>query len=347
MYVWNIVITKSKQTMSKKDNASSIDVAKRANVSQATVSRVLNHPEKVSEETRQKVYSAIDELRYIPNQNARDLVSGNAKIITLISGALSNPFFVDSTAEIVEYATSKGYKINVYIIEDEDIELTYQLVLNNRPSGIIMSCILYDDLIINQLQYLDLPFVSYNRRHKEKLNYVEFDNFEAGEIGCQLLFDKQCAEILWVGGRQDVSTFKYRFDGFCAKYQQLYQRNISDSNVINELKVSDAELQSKIEAWYQQTEGKKAIFAATDALAIRVMNITKRISINCPDDIGIIGIDNVNLSQHTYINLTTIGSEKSLGLTAIGSLIDTIEQRKNDNIMFTFPVKVFERGTLK
>ena len=76
---------------------SSKDVAKKAGVSQTTVSRVLNTPDKVKEATREKVLRAIEALNYVPDANARSLVQKRTGTITLISGPLHNPFFVDST----------------------------------------------------------------------------------------------------------------------------------------------------------------------------------------------------------------------------------------------------------
>lgn|GEM_PF-376984 len=327
--------------------ASSIDVAKLANVSQATVSRVLNHPEKVGDETKRKVYAAIKELKYLPNQNARDLVSGQSKIITLISGPLENPFFVDSTASIVHYATEKGYKVNIIIADDKGIEDSYRLALSNRPDGLIMSCILYEDSVIEHLQVLDIPFVSYNRRHREKLNYVELDNLSAGKQACEYLHQQGYESILWVGGTLDVSTFYYRHKGFLEQHLQSYSTSIDTELIINDPILDYEQLEHKILQWFHHTPGKKAIAAATDSIAINLLNLTKKLGISCPEDIGIIGIDNVELSKHAYINLTTIGNEENLGHLAIVELIQSIENPIKNNINITLPVKIFKRGTTK
>ncbi len=327
--------------------ASSIDVAKLANVSQATVSRVLNHPEKVGEETKRKVYAAIKELKYLPNQNARDLVSGQSKIITLISGPLENPFFVDSTASIVHYATEKGYKVNIIIADDKGIEDSYRLALSNRPDGLIMSCILYEDTVIEHLQGLDIPFVSYNRRHREKLNYVELDNLAAGKKAYEYLHQQGYHSIFWVGGTLDVSTFYYRYKGFLEQHTQTYSTAINRELIINDPTLNYDLIGERILQWFHHTPGKKAIAAATDSIAINLLDLTKKLGISCPEEIGIIGIDNVELSKHAHINLTTIGNEKNLGQLAIVELIQSIENPIKNNINITLPVEIFERGTTK
>lgn len=326
---------------------SSVDVARLAKVSQATVSRVLNHPEKVEATTRERVYAAITQLGYVPNQNARQLVSGRSNVITLISGPLENPFFVDSTAAIVEHATERGYKVNILFANDVDIHEIYKLALAQRPDGLIMSCILYDDPIFEQLKELNIPFISFNRRHQEKLNYVEFDNFLAGRMVCQWLKMKGYQSLFWVGGNLKASTFLYRFNGFIETYRQLYLADLT-SDIIYQAEHLDEEiLLSQIMQWYAQTPGKKAIAAATDSIALQLLNLLKNKGIHCPKEIGIMGIDNVELAQHAYIELTTVGTSHNLGEVAIKLLIDQIEMHDTQNIAITLQPEVFDRGTLR
>ncbi len=96
---------------------SSKDVAKHAGVSQTTVSRVLNTPELVKPKTVEKVMKAIEDLNYIPNDIARSLVQKKTGIITLISGPLHNPFFVDTTTAIVNYVNARGYKLTFILVQ--------------------------------------------------------------------------------------------------------------------------------------------------------------------------------------------------------------------------------------
>ncbi len=331
---------------SQQKRPSSIDVAQLAKVSQATVSRVLNHPEKVEASTRERVYAAIDALGYLPNQNARQLVSGRSNVITLISGPLENPFFVDSTAAIVEHATARGYKVNILFANDNDIHDIYKLALAQRPDGLIMSCILYEDPIVEQLKELNIPFISFNRRHHEKLNYVEFDNFLAGRMACQWLKMKGYQSLFWVGGNLKASTFLYRFNGFKETYQQLYRTELTNDQIYQMPNLEEDLLLTQLLKWYQQTPGKKAIAAATDAIALQLLNLLKNNGIHCPDEIGVMGIDNVELAQYAYIQLTTVGTSHNLGEVAIKLLIDQIETQEMQNIAITLAPEIFDRGTL-
>lgn len=97
---------------------SSLDVAKFAGVSQATVSRVLNNSPKVTEKTKKKVYAAIKELGYYPNLIARSLVTNENRTIALISGAINNDFYVETTESIVNKTNELGYRVIVFFAEE-------------------------------------------------------------------------------------------------------------------------------------------------------------------------------------------------------------------------------------
>src|SRR5699024_6318649 len=175
------------------------DVAKKANVSQATVSRVLNNPEKVLKKKREKVIDAIKKLNYRPDPIARSLVSQKTRLIALISGPLHNPFFVDTTTSIVNYAKSKNFDVQVHFEDFDNNFHIYQDVLNNKVDGIILSSILYEDKIFEELKQQQAPFIMFNRRHKNRGNYVEMDNQQAGEVATNYLLNLNHKDIVWVG----------------------------------------------------------------------------------------------------------------------------------------------------
>ncbi|WP_273392019.1 LacI family DNA-binding transcriptional regulator [Actinobacillus porcinus] len=331
---------------------SSKDVAKKAKVSQATVSRVLNLPNLVKEETKQKVLAAIDELNYIPNESARNLVFKRSNTISLISGPLENPFYVDTTSNIVKYATSKGYKVNVHFSLTKDIQATYDIALSHKTDGLIVSSILLNDPLIERVQKLNIPLVSFNRRHESLGNFVEIDNFQAGRDALLHLVNYGHRNILWIGASEVVSTFKNRFLGFKQQVCELKQDPFyADVTVrcINYKHVDRPDLQKLLLRLYHYHQLPSAICAATDAIAMEAMDILISLGISVPQDISIIGIDNVKLSRNQLIQLTTIGSvnEQCLGLTAIKKLIELIENPSQENINITLPVSLYLRNSTK
>ncbi|MGN7477167.1 LacI family DNA-binding transcriptional regulator [Solibacillus silvestris] len=321
------------------------DVAKYAGVSQATVSRVLNTPEVVKKETVNKVMNAINDLNYIPNANARSLVQNKIGTIILLSGPLSNPFFVDTTSVIVNYASKMDYRVQVQFVNDNNLEKAYSNALEQKNDGIILSCILEDDPIFEKLKGLGIPFITYNRKHKLNENFVEIDNFHAGELSFKYMRELGHENIAWIGGQLNVTTFKNRYEGFI---HAMKEGNMPiDPSYIVHNAVSKSDLEDAIYNLLHLRVPPTAICAATDSIALDLIDIAKKANISIPEELSIMGIDNVEISQHGMIELTTVGSKykKNLGYIAIQELISMIDGKNNSCICITEPVKLFVRKT--
>ncbi|WP_342473199.1 LacI family DNA-binding transcriptional regulator [Metasolibacillus sp. FSL H7-0170] len=323
---------------------SSKDVAKLAGVSQTTVSRVLNTPEQVKASTVDKVLKAIEQLNYIPNEQARLLVTSRTNTIALLSGPLHNPFFSDTTAAIVNYANSKGYKVDVQFVQDEELENAYSKILERKVDGIILSCILYEDPFFEKLKKLNIPFITFNRKHQSNENFVEIDNEQAGYIAAQSLQALGHQHIAYIGGHLTVSTYANRFRGALrALGETLPEAYIYHSNTTR------ANISEGIDYLLQQPNSPTAIIGASDSIALNVIDELLKRDIRIPEDISVIGIDNVELAAYEQIQLTTVGHamERNLGLIAIVKLIEMIEHKKNSCVHITESVKLFNRKTVK
>lgn len=326
---------------------SSKDVAKYAGVSQTTVSRVLNTPELVKQPTVDKVLKAIQELNYIPNANARSLVQKKTNTIVLLSGPLHNPFFVDTTAAIVNYANTKGYRVNVQFVNDDKLSEAYATAIEQQIDGIILSCILIDDPIFEKLESMNLPFITYNRKHKKNKHFVEIDNYKAGYLSAQHLIELGHRNIGWIGGPLSVSTFHDRYCGF-VKALEDYGIKLREE-IITNTDASKYGVSTAFKNLMKIKERPTAIGAGSDSLALFMMDDAVSSGIKVPEDLSIIGIDNVDISSHAAIRLTTIGSisEENLGFLAIKKLIELIENKKNSCVKITESVKVFNRSTTR
>jgi len=323
---------------------SSKDVAKYAGVSQTTVSRVLNTPELVKPKTIEKVMKAIEELNYIPNDIARSLVQKKTGIITLISGPLHNPFFVDTTTAIVNYVNARGYKVNVYFGTEDNLDSIYNSVLETKADAIILSSMLYKDDLFFKLEKLGIPFIMYNRKHQENRHFVEIDNVEAGYIATNHILSLGHRDICWIGGPHEISTFFERCKGF----NNALKDNGIDAKTIPVFftNTNKDDIKRAFEEILELPKKPTAICAATDAIAIEILNLCLERGFHVPKDFNVIGIDNVELSKHHSIALTTVGlkSEKSLGFIAIEKLFEVME-KKSACIQQTESVKLFPRNT--
>lgn len=330
---------------------SSKDVAKYAGVSQTTVSRVLNTPEQVTRETLEKVNRAMKELGYRPNSIARSLVKKKTNSIALLSGPLHNPFFVDTTMSIINYAKKQGFNVNVHFENYSDHMSVYQDIFKHQADGIILSSILYEDPIYDQLRQLNVPFIMFNRKHKENGNFIEMDNIKAGRLATEHLWELNHRNIAWLGGPLDMSTFLGRYEGF---RQVLEERGLAVNyeNVI----ISDtgkASVYEKTKELMSRKNKPSAVFAATDSIAIYMMDFLLENGYKIPEDISIVSADNMEWSRHQAFQLTTIGTveEKNLGEIAIGHLIELIHQKESGEgelvIQKTLEPRLFRRHTTK
>lgn len=328
---------------------SSIDVAKKANVSQSTVSRVLNNPEKVNPKTRKKVLAVIKELNYRPNLIARSLVSKETRSITLISGPLHNPFFADSATEIVSFANKKGFNINVIFDDLHDNVSVYEEVLNQQIDGLILSSMFYNDPVHDELVNKGIPYVMFNRKHKNNGNFVEIDNKKAGFMATEYLIQHNHKDISWLGGTLSTSTFYGRHQGYIEAFKKYGIPINKDNTIVTDTTQKD--VHDKLINLIARKNRPTAIVAATDSIALYVMDILGKNGYNIPEDISVIGIDNVNYSAHHSINLTTVGSvdDKYISKLAIEYLIDLINKKDNTTgvIQETVDVTMFSRGTVK
>ena len=326
---------------------SSKDVAKHAGVSQTTVSRVLNTPELVKKPTVHKVMAAIQELNYIPNGHARSLVQKKTNTIALLSGPLHNPFFVETTSAIVNYANEKGYRVNVQFVNDTQLTEAYASAIAQRVDGVILSCILIDDPIFEKLERMDIPFITYNRKHKQNKHFVEIDNYKAGYLSVKHIIEQGHQEIAWVGGPLSVSTFHNRYLGFL-KAMKDFNIPIDERSIFN-TDTSKEDIFNAFQEIMNLTPRPTAICTGADSLALNLIDIALKENLRIPEDISIIGIDNVDISRHSLVQLTTVGSisEQNLGYMAIRELVEMIENKKNSCIQITESVKVFRRSTTR
>lgn len=325
---------------------SSKDVAKKAGVSQSTVSRVINNPESVSKNKREKVERVMKELNYIPNSVARSLISNKTNQISLISGTLNNPFFVEATRTIVNAAYKKGFTVNVFFEEDVSKESLYKTVFSQKSEGIILSSMYYESQYFDELLKLDVPYIMFNRKHKNGGNFVEIDNHQAGYIGAKYLVGKGHKDIHFFSGELEKSTFLNRYKGFCEAMDEL---NIDyDNSSISITKQKPELIREELEKVLSQEKRPSALFAATDMIALTLIDCLQKLNLRIPEDIAIIGIDNTETLRHSSLNLTSIGpaEDEHLSSIAVEQLFKMIDDGEMTEFQRTIPCKLYERGTV-
>lgn len=308
------------------------DVAKLANVSPSTVSRVISDNPRISDATKQIVYKAMEELEYKPNAIARSLANKSTKTIGLIipntdEDLFQNPFFIQAMRGISLYSQRRGYKImfNYSSNPDEELSIVKDFVSSKWVDGIVLLTAYEEDKTIDYLSKEDFPFVVVGRPANLKdIMWVDNDNFQATYHVVNRLIQLGASKIAFIGGPSYLNFSKDRLDGY---RRGLEQRNISIENWMIEEMPGFSELYG-YEAVKRicQHDIPHAIVTTDDLLAFGVMEYVNQHNLN----IKITGFNNAPLSAYKNPPLTSVDiNAEELGHQAAKLLINSLEGQAN------------------
>ena len=314
------------------------DVAKRANVSVATVSRVINSKGYVNEHTKQLVLEAIAELNYVPNEIARSLYRKSSKIIGVIIPDLSNEFFNHVISGIEEIILQHGYK-TMLCTSRENIEREkeyLQMFSTNKVDGLII-CSNSPD--ITSYINLDIPIVALDRVITKDIPSVSADNYMGGILAAQRLIKNNAKNIVQFRGPTTLPPANERSNGFIEILQQ--DPTIRVHSVELNYNESDALEIYKFLVTHPQIDG---IFAGSDVIAAQCIRSLKRIGRHVPHDVKVIGYDNISIGEFTDPTITTIAQPiLSMGQIAAETLFKLINNEEINQRHITLPVELIER----
>ena len=305
-------------------NPSLRDVAKQANVSLGTVSNVLNRPSQVSEEMRLRVRQAIDMLGFIPNSHTR-ASSKEQKIIGLILPLSNNPFYEELAQGIEDSVAKVGLRVLIgYSREDEAIELHLLTAMVEAGfKGIILTPVGAHNQVFEKFieDNVRVGFISQTDDHVEQCS-VSIDQVRGGYIGIEYLAKLGHKKILWVSGPDHHHQSNQRFVGVT---QAAKEFGIELSTIAaHSLDFLTGEhVAPEIQAMGPLPD---AIFCANDAIALGIMNFFFKTGIKVPDDVSVIGYDNVSYAESALVPLTTVSQTPyQLGFTMGSQMIVEIE----------------------
>ncbi|WP_289487471.1 LacI family DNA-binding transcriptional regulator [Fictibacillus enclensis] len=307
---------------------SSRDVAKIAGVSQATVSRVMNSPEKVKPDTRIKVLNAMEQLNYYPDSIARSMKNGRTFNIGLIIGGLSNPFFAE-TAEII-IKTAGKYNCHVTLCVTEEIpwkmDESIDLLITKRVDGVIIGSVGRDDPI-HRLKNNNIPFVLYNRRRdREDEDYVIQDNLKGGFDAVSHLIRLGHTKIGALHGPVAFDTVEERMKGY---YEALSTNHLRIyDHFVQEIDFTDTEskVEQAMKIMFNDHVKPTALFTTADFLALDAIEYLMANQYRIPQDIALVGFDNTKISGHSLIGLSTVGQQAGeMARLAVERLMKKIE----------------------
>lgn len=317
-------------------------IAKKANVSVATVSRVLNGNSSVDEKIKNKINKIINSDGYNLKKTTK-----NKQIISVIIPDITNPFFANIIEGIENTANLYGYHIILsQFKENRDIS-NFKDITNIGVSGYIIipsvgSTEYFNDIINNS----NLPIVFLDRKVEfNNINYVGSDNKIGAYNATKYLIDLGHKNIIYMAGPQDISTEKERFDGFI---KALNDNNIDFDNTKYK-KIANFNFDESYEQMKEIIKSKlnyTAIFSACDVMCFGIKKATEEYGISIPNDISLMGYDNIPYSS--MIGLTTVSSQAyEMGKNAVLSVLNIISERITDNINIVLQPNIVIRNSCK
>lgn len=306
------------------------EVAERAKVSVATVSRVMNGNYPVKAETKENVLKAIKELKYIPNMQARELTQQKSSIIGVVVPSISNMFFPTVIDGIDSALKSNSLSFILCCTNDdknEEIKYVRELISRNVSGIIVISPNLEN---MNSKFYNDIgsqvPIVFVNGSSTSpNVSTVCNDEAIGARIALDYLLENNHKDILFIRG---ANSYSYDVKEECYTEFMKNIGNFKEENIINIGSGNSSETVSNTTSILLdilQSTKATAIFACNDLMGVGAINACKRLNINVPKDMSIIGFDNIELCKIIEPNLTTIDQNMSLlGENAASLLLEKI-----------------------
>ena len=326
-------------------NATIYDVASLAGVSITTVSRVLNSPGQVAAVSRRKIIDAMKELNFIPKAEASARARKDFKRIGVLTPFFTAPSFVQRIRSIAGALAVTDYELITYSVASEEQLSGYlsMLPVSNRIDGLIILALPVEEEEIQFFKDYNLPVVMVEISHPN-VSSIEIDNFEGGKLAAEYLLSKGYKTFGFIGeGGQPAYSLhatEMRFDGYrsalAEKGIDLPGCNVSFHEYGMEYSVDSVK---KILAGPDKPD---AIFAASDLQAVGVVKAAREMGLKVPEDIAVIGFDDIDLAD--YMGITTINqSLDQSGQTAVELLIELMKDPSSAVKHISYQLKVIER----
>lgn len=323
------------------------EVAALAGVSSATVSHVINGTRFVSEGVKEQVLNAMNTLDYRPNALAASLRSGVTHTLGLIIPDSANPFFAELGHCIENAAFKAGYSVILCNTENDlHKELLYMDVLTKKlVDGMIFVAAGENVDTFKNLVELDIPVVVLDRNYDGiDLEVVSTDNRQGGLLATDHLLSLGHKRIGCVSGPSKINPSSKRLDGYM---DALIAKGINvDSRLIVQGDFHPESGYAAGRKLLSLPEPPTAIFACNDLMAMGVIKAASSLGLRVPEDLAVVGYDDIELASYTNPPLSTIKQPKvEMGLTALQIILDRINNKDSVHQKIQLPVSLIVRSS--
>ena len=304
----------------------SLEVARRAGVSQSAVSRVFTKGASVSMKTADKVHKAASELGYRPNILARAMASGQSRIIGLIVAYLDNDFYSDALERLSNALQARGYHVLVVMASQVagNIDKVVDEMLDYQVDGVVAASLAMSSDLAQKCHDAGISMVMFNRTLEgNDYSAVTTDNFSGGRRVAEFLLAGEHQRIGYIAGWEGASTQRDRENGFRTGLAAA-GREIDDLEIGN---FTQGEARMAASRMFSGSDHPDAVFVANDHMAFAVMDeLRTRLGLKVPDDVSVVGFDDVGPASWPSYDLTTVRQRTSLMVAStVEILIEQIE----------------------
>ncbi len=282
------------------------DVAAQAGVSTSTVSRALSGKTVVDPDTKKRVLQAVRDLNYQPNALAKGLKEGCTKTIGLVIPNLRNLLFPAAIRGITDVAKKHGYTL-VLCNTDDDLEAEKLDVQNLRKrlvDGLIFSTATVASSYLLQLKENGYPIVLLIRHLDDALDSIIIDNYQGGYQATRFLLERGYRKIAIINGTMDLDLYRQRFAGYRAALAEM-DIPFNDQLVVDDVIGWEDGCQAMLKL-LDEGVMPDAVFGTSDPKAMGVIKALKERKLRVPEDVAVIGYDNLDMSQLLDPPLTTM-----------------------------------------
>lgn len=327
------------------------DVAQRAGISYTTVSHVINKTRHVKPETIKRIELAIDELGYRPNQVARSLRTQKSLTIGVVAPLNNDPYFTSVLAGIESAAYASGYNVIVCYSDSnsEKEQKNIAMLYDKGVDAITMHCPVYTQGI-NDLLKLDIPVSFLQYEHKSKrVDSIRCDDKLGGYLATKHLLDYGHTRIACIAALFNGEVRHSYYDREIGWRDALLEHgvNIDERYLIHDVFWINSTYTS-LKKLMELSKPPTAIFCYNDILAYGVFRAAVDLGIKIPDDLSVVGFDDISFSQYTVPRLTTVAQRKEeLGIKGFNRLLKRIQQKDAKPRKIVLPPKLIIRESTK
>ncbi len=332
-----------------KNHVTIVDIAEKAGVSAQTVSRVINNKTDVSEKTRRRIQKIIEELDYRPNRAARSLASDHNWVIGIVIPNITNPFFPEVTRGIEAVALEQSYNVLLYNTDNEEhrIRQALSLLEESRVDGVIVHAPTYmlgEDNLVHLLRRQRTSVVIGRILHSDVAGVVRVDLQKGGRLATQHLLDRGFSHLVYVGNTHETEHRSERVAGFT---QTLTEHRIPSENTLILQCEESAEQGYAILPYIIECHPQvDAIMCSNDLVAIGTLKACLEKGIRVPEDIAIVGFDDILFTRYSSPSITTVRVPKyELGRQAAQLLFNRLNGQASSQEIVLQPELIVRQST--